>query len=98
MPMKSVAYLLPHEYVPTNTEAPHTAGMSVTKMQVIVPTVLTLIAEGIASIFVTLRTKNLVIEMLKGSYEEEHKTFLFGTMCPGVDSASKYEYHENSWE
>jgi hypothetical protein len=21
-----------------------------------------------------------------------------GTMCPGVDSASKYEYQENSWE
>jgi hypothetical protein len=21
-----------------------------------------------------------------------------GTMCPGVDSASKYEYQENAWE
>jgi hypothetical protein len=21
-----------------------------------------------------------------------------GTVCPGVDSASKYEYQENSWE
>jgi hypothetical protein len=21
-----------------------------------------------------------------------------GTMCPGVDSASKYEYQENSWD
>jgi hypothetical protein len=23
---------------------------------------------------------------------------VFGTMCPGVDSASKNEYQENSWE
>jgi hypothetical protein len=40
--------------------------------------------------------------LLFGDLQWCHRGFFSGvtdcTICPGVDSASKYEYQENSWE
>jgi len=54
-----------------NVEAVQRAGTSVTEMPAIIHTVHRVVAGWLASKFVTLRTKNLVTQILEDGYEEE---------------------------
>jgi hypothetical protein len=54
-----------------NVEAVQRAGTSVIEMPAIIHTVHRVVAEWLASKFVTLRTKNLVTQILEDGCEEE---------------------------
>jgi hypothetical protein len=55
----------------TNVEAVLRAGTSVIEMPATIHAVHRVVAEWLASKFVTLRTKNLVTQILEDDYEEE---------------------------
>jgi hypothetical protein len=68
-----MAYSLLHEYVAINVEALQ-GEETITEMHTILHTVNTSIADTLVSKFVTLKTKNLVTQML-GDGSEDCKRF-----------------------